>query len=338
MDIQGNNDGSAISSIPANRRLVETLFASGIITPAARRDALELLYPARNWGLWTSRLLLALGVALVLSGIVYFFAFNWAKVPVAAKFGVVEAGLFGCVIAAYLTGLRSFPGKLLLLSASVLVGVFMAVFGQIYQTGADAYTLFMMWALVILPWVVISEFAPLWVVWLAVVNLFAYLYLEQTVDYSRRADLEYLCLILVNGAALALRELLSNVYREWLAPAWTRYVLVAPTLYFSVASASSYIFGRTVSLELTLAFLLALIVHLALFILYRFSRTDIWALTATLLSACTILELAMIHVMLPGPKVDSAAFLIVGLATVGIFTGAVILLRMLSASMEAKHA
>ena len=67
------------------------------------------------------------------------------------KLGSVQLAIFGCLGAAYFQNLQQLPGKVLLLGASVLIGVFLAVFGQVYQTGADAYNLFTMWALLILP-------------------------------------------------------------------------------------------------------------------------------------------------------------------------------------------
>jgi uncharacterized membrane protein len=42
------------------------------------------------------------------------------------------------------------------------VGVLQAVFGQIYETGADSYVLFLIWALLIIGWVAIGGYAPLW--------------------------------------------------------------------------------------------------------------------------------------------------------------------------------
>ncbi|MBC8290414.1 MAG: DUF2157 domain-containing protein, partial [Planctomycetes bacterium] len=46
-------------------------------------------------------------------------------------------------------------------------GVFLAVFGQVYQTGADEWLLFAGWAGLILPWTALSRFEALWILWLA---------------------------------------------------------------------------------------------------------------------------------------------------------------------------
>jgi uncharacterized membrane protein len=92
-------------------------------------------------------MLLVLGVSLITAGIIYFFAFNWLKIPPMIKLYSIQAGIIGCVGAAYYYSLQNTIGQICLLVASALMGVFMAVFGQIYQTGADAYQLFMMWSI-----------------------------------------------------------------------------------------------------------------------------------------------------------------------------------------------
>ena len=168
-----------LEQIPANRRLVEELYSNGKITCKAKEYALNLLYPHNQWGLWIWRLLLTIGVALVLSGIIYFFAFNWAKLIPAIKLFSIQFGIIGCLIGAYLYSLKRVSGQVLLLSASVLVCVFMAVFGQVYQTGADAYQLFMVWSLLTLGWTIISCFSVQWFFWLLITNIFLVLWWEQ---------------------------------------------------------------------------------------------------------------------------------------------------------------
>lgn len=168
-----------LEQIPANRRLVEDLYSHGKITREAREYALTLLYPHNQWGLWISRLLLTVSVVLILCGIVCFFAFNWTKITSAMKLFSIQFFIISCLIGVYFHSLQHANGQVLLLSASVLVGVFMAVFGQIYQTGADSYQLFMMWSLLTIGWTLISNFAAQWILWLVITNIFLVLWWEQ---------------------------------------------------------------------------------------------------------------------------------------------------------------
>ena len=103
------------------------------------------------------RSLLFVGSSLVLAGVIFFFAYNWSRMNAIAKFGLIEVGLLLCVLAASNRGLDRLTGKVLLLAASVLVGVLLAVYGQVYQTGADAYETIVVWALLILPWVIVGR-------------------------------------------------------------------------------------------------------------------------------------------------------------------------------------
>ena len=119
----------SLETIPADRRLVEELARSKLISGEARDYALNLIYPVKNWGVWISRLLTILGVSLILSGIVYFFAFNWTKISPSIKFVSLQITLIGCLTASFYCGLnREFSGKILLLCASVIVGIFLCCF------------------------------------------------------------------------------------------------------------------------------------------------------------------------------------------------------------------
>src|SRR5690606_26743262 len=68
--------------------------------------------------------------------------------------------------------------QLLLLIASIITGSLLALFGQIYQTGADTWQLFFAWAILITPWVVIARFPALWLLWLGLINALLLLYLD----------------------------------------------------------------------------------------------------------------------------------------------------------------
>ncbi|MEM6456810.1 MAG: DUF2157 domain-containing protein, partial [Acidobacteriota bacterium] len=110
---------------------------------------------------WLDHGLLFLGLGLALSGVVFFFAYNWEGMHRLVKLGLVEAGIAAAFSVAALSGLSGLRGKLALLTSSVLVGVCLAVFGQVYQTGADPWELFASWALLILPWTLLSRFQAL---------------------------------------------------------------------------------------------------------------------------------------------------------------------------------
>src|SRR4051812_44863924 len=116
------------SSQLASAALLRDLAEDGTITPGQSAALQALLRRRLAWRLWTERLLLILGTGLLLSGIVFFFAWNWRALPAWEKFGLVEAGLVLCAAGAAWKKLETLAGRLFLTGACVMVGVFLAVF------------------------------------------------------------------------------------------------------------------------------------------------------------------------------------------------------------------
>ena len=158
------------------RRTIEHLLKQGILPLTHANDAAIHLqvYPSkRSWLVFFDKAMLIIGaIALVLS-LVFFIAYNWINMDKMGKFALVEGALV-VIIALYVA--LSFRQKfqlvrqLLLLIASVITGSLLALFGQVYQTGADTWQLFFGWAVLIVPWVIIARFPALWLLWLELIN------------------------------------------------------------------------------------------------------------------------------------------------------------------------
>ena len=116
----------------------------------------------KQWNQFLSIFLLAVGVGFTVAGIIFFFAYNWEELPKFAKLGIVEVLLVASVLLATFTHWNKLVKQILLTGATFLIGTLFAVFGQIYQTGADAYDLFLGWTLFTILWAVAIRFAPLW--------------------------------------------------------------------------------------------------------------------------------------------------------------------------------
>jgi len=213
------------------------------ILPAARfLEAARLLRDDAFWRCWGHRALLGLGLAHILAGIICFFAFNWADMPPFAKFAVIAAGIVLSALSSWLVGIHRPAGEALLIGASVLTGILLAVIGQVYQTGADAFQLFAAWGLVILPWLLVSRSAAHWAVWALIYYLAWSLYLAQVIEVlhpGRLMDLQCIGLAaLVPIIALLLRELAVLADMRWMDDGWTRIVplLIASSHLFSMAA------------------------------------------------------------------------------------------------------
>lgn len=147
----------------------------------------------KQWNKFLSSFLLAVGVAFTVAGITFFFAYNWATLPKFAKIGMIEILLVTTVSLVIFTSWSQLVKQTILTGATFLIGTLFAVFGQIYQTGADAYDLFLGWTLFTLLWAVAIRFAPLWLVFVGLLNTTIWLYAVQIVP-----DNEWLISVLGN--------------------------------------------------------------------------------------------------------------------------------------------
>ncbi len=172
-----------------SRRSIELLLKQGLL-PLNQVDAaasyLEIHPSKQTWLRFFDKALLIIGaIALVLS-LVFFIAYNWQNMGKMGKFALVEGALV-ITIALYiaLSFKRRFGliRQLLLLIASIITGSLLALFGQVYQTGADTWQLFFSWAVLITPWVMIARFPALWLLWLGLINAGLILYLN-VMDWS----------------------------------------------------------------------------------------------------------------------------------------------------------
>ena len=198
------------------RRTIEQLLHQGLL-PLKNTEAaathLEVYPSKRTWLIFFDKALLIIGtVALVLS-LVFFIAYNWQSLGKIGKFALVE-GALTITIALYvaLSFRRQFQliRQLLLLIASIITGSLLALFGQVYQTGADTWQLFFAWAILITPWVVIARFPALWLLWLGLINAFLLLYLDV-------ANLQFIKYSLQNVSQVAILALFNFIaFYSWL--------------------------------------------------------------------------------------------------------------------------
>ena len=149
------------------------LAEAGLLEPAEFEQATRLgeLRPSRDaWLDAADRLFAFAGVLLIAVAVIFFFAWNWADMHRFMKLGVAMAALAGCTATAFFT--RPFgPGwRAALLGAAVTTGAALALVGQVYQTGADVWELFVAWAVLMLPFVLLARSTASWCLWLVVAN------------------------------------------------------------------------------------------------------------------------------------------------------------------------
>jgi len=102
------------------------------------------------------------GAALLVAGVVYLVAFNWAALGPWSKLSVVAGALALCALVGLVLGNRRLVGSAALAAAGGMVGPLLAVHSQAYQSGADAWTLFAWWFVLFVPWAVLSRRTGVW--------------------------------------------------------------------------------------------------------------------------------------------------------------------------------
>lgn len=342
--------------LSATRSRLEALASGGVLDAEALERALALAghTPDRTaWGRFIDTWLAVLGTVLLLAGILFFFAYNWADLGHFQKMGLIAAAIVAAVAAASMAGLDSLSGKAALAAAVVLPGALLVVYGQSYQTGADPYGLFLAWALLIAGWVFIGRMAALWLLWLVLLNLALTLYWVEMVRPSRISDLgrEFglslwaggllmdtalaMLLFALNAAALVLHEWFYRRGLDWLQGRWLPRIiaclamppLVVPTLMWLVGVRHEPQIAAAANGLAPLLYLAAMAAGLWFYIT---RGRDLFMVALALLSlmvvATFILGLTMVE--------NVGGFLLIGLLVVGMSAGAAVLLRNIAASWQ----
>lgn len=213
---------------PLDERVVHRLWLAGALPRERYAAALALARDDGFWRRWGERALLALAAGHLLAAVLFFFAFNWQDLPPMAKLGVLQAGVAAAALASRLPMLPDILRESLLIAATVLVGVLLAVFGQIYQTGADAWQLFAGWAALTLPWVLAGRSPGHWIVWMVVAQVAVWTFLDDIKTFQTGAGLPYAFALVALPALLLLigREVMCRRL-DWLSPGWARLVPLA---------------------------------------------------------------------------------------------------------------
>lgn len=180
------------------------------------KEKLDKIYSAAgfkpdkdSWYSFISKLLLSIGTLFTIIGIIFFFAYNWRSLHKFIKLGITILLLIIPALITIFSDLNKFHSKLLLLASSIFTGSILAVFGQIYQTGANAFDLFLAWTILITGIVAISKFQPLWLIWLALINITIILFSFQILDDWAFPYILFI-LFVINSAFLAVFEIFQK--------------------------------------------------------------------------------------------------------------------------------
>ncbi|MGP9801893.1 DUF2157 domain-containing protein [Rheinheimera sp. NSM] len=177
---------------------------------AAGRYALQ---PATElWLALANRVLLFSSVVLLSSALIFFLAHNWPLMHYFAKFALAGAAVLTAGSAAFFSKVYSLLQRAALLATAIMTGALLALIGQTYQTGADIWQLFALWAALMTPLVLLSGSRACYLLWFMLLELALGRYLHTQTDFF------WLPASPVMILNLALANLLLLVFAEFALP------------------------------------------------------------------------------------------------------------------------
>jgi uncharacterized membrane protein len=262
-----------------------------------------------DWQQFLERLFLLSGVALLVVGILSFFAFNWAQLSYYAKLALPQLLMVACVVLVALRGLSSAGSKAALVAAAVFAGAALAMYGQTYQTGADPYGLFVGWAVLILLWTLIGRSPGLWLLFMLLLNLALILYWAQVLHpprweswrmagplgwiFERLFDFGLAqWLFLLNAVAVVFWESIALRGSEWLQSRYLPRLLGLVALLLILVNVLSLVFSRHDEIGTRFSWLsplLYVVITLTGLWFYQFKRRDLLILTLLCLGVVVVL-------------------------------------------------
>ena len=291
----------------------------GRIAPGAVVSALALagVTPdAARWRRFVDALFLWLGALLFAAGVIFFFAYNWDALGRFAKFGLVQGLLIIAVGVAWYVGLEKPAGKAAIFAASILTGALLALIGQTYQTGADPYELFAIWAVLILPWTVIARLPVLWLLLVLLLNLAVALYFlafRGVFDLFFGTSTLLWAMFALNTVVLVLWEVAAHRI-DWLQDRWAvRLVATASGIAVTILGVWAVFETDEVGMAAFPAYLAWLG---AAYFYYRHRVRDLFVLAGGVLSVIVIVTAWLGDALLD--RAEAGGFLLIGLVVIGM--------------------
>ncbi len=203
----------------------------------------EIYSNKESWQKFLRLFFISLGVSFTTAGIIFFFAYNWADLHKFIKIGLIEGLIIITTLIILFSKISLDTKNILLTGTSILVGVLFAVFGQIYQTGANAYDLFLGWTMFIALWVAISNFAPLWLIFITLINTTLILYSQQVAhDWSE--VFVFTLLFVINILFLTTALFGKKIIEKIKPPIWFTNLIALASVSFSTIGISIGIFDH----------------------------------------------------------------------------------------------
>ncbi len=267
--------------LSATRGRLHALAGAGVLDRAELDRALTETdhRPTRaSWAAYLDWHALIVGVVLLAAGTIFFVAANWSALPGLARLAIVGAAMIGATLVGGYLG-ESLAGRATSMLGGLLFGPVLAVYGQIYQTGADAWQLFAWWTGVLVAYGVLVRFAGIWVVALLGLHITGFAWIDQELGGDSYADVGAFVVVglaLIDALLVGLAERFTSGREREVATHTAAMAGLAVLLPFGVLAISDDL--QSASHQLGALVLLAALA--AIWMIYRWRRPALGMLAA----------------------------------------------------------
>ncbi|MGA0569389.1 DUF2157 domain-containing protein [Variovorax sp. VNK109] len=278
---------------------------------------------------WFWRAVAILAAALGGLGLIFWVAANWGDFGRAGRFALLQAFVVVMLLGAWWRPALRAPLALLALLGT---GGLFAYFGQTYQTGADPWQLFALWAVLTLPLALAVRSDVVWAPWAIVVMTAISLWMQTHMGHQWNIRTEHLFVHMAAWAAaltlsVGLSTLLSGITG---AGVWSW--RTATMLFISMVTLTALggLFARHVSAH----YVLGLVVLAAAGAMFASARMyDVFALSGVALGLNVLVLGGVGRLLFEGARSDIiGALLLMGLVSAGVLAASVnVILRIVRA-------
>lgn len=269
---------------------------------------------------WLPLGLAALAAALLGLGLIFWIAAQWDTLGRFGRFAVLQAAVLALGLGALWRPAWRAPLALVVLLAT---GALFAFFGQTYQTGADPWQLFALWAVLTLPLALGTRSDLLWAPWALVVFVGIALWIQAHTGHRWRVEPDDLAVHLVGWAAsLAVVIALGSIgHRITGAGVWSLRTAATLAVIVVTSTALGGLFSRSVGTH----YVFGLIVLAALAAAFVPARGfDVFALSAAALGLNTLIVAGLGRLLLENAGGDPIGRLfLLGIAAAGLLAASV---------------
>ncbi|MCS3431604.1 DUF4401 domain-containing protein [Klebsiella sp. BIGb0407] len=281
------------SSTEQNHRLSPTAYQQ-ILYYCGVRPSLT------GWRSFLTLVLTLLGLLALVTGTVFFIAWNWAEMPKMTKFLLAQLFIIALAVIVWWRWYDA-VARMALLAVGLSFGGLFALYGQVYQTGADSWELFFTWACVLFPLALLGRQNALWFCTWVIANLaFQLYYISQSERFFADIAPSFLSwlpasilygYLIVQTSLLLMREAFAeyatrNSPSSWLASRWCSRFMAAYLLLTFTSLITESVWDESVSS--LVPFMFMAVVLAVGYYYYRYHRPDLCMLTFGVISLVTV--------------------------------------------------